>query len=144
GILLDEFRSIDALATAEQEAIEAVHGIGSGTAESVSRWFQNEQNQIVLEKFRQAGLPFSIGEKVEAAEGDLALEGLTFVITGTLPSMSRPDAKKLIEANGGKVTGSVSKNTNYLLAGEKAGSKLTKAESLEVNIISEDDLMGMI
>ncbi len=144
GILLDEFRTIDALSEADQESIEAVHGIGSGTAESLVRWFANEKNQALLTKFREAGLQFSIGEKPEAPEGGLPLDGLTFVITGTLPSMSRPDAKKLIEANGGKVTGSVSKNTNYLLAGEKAGSKLTKAEGLGVNIISEEQLNELI
>ncbi|MFK7802972.1 MAG: NAD-dependent DNA ligase LigA [Anaerolineae bacterium] len=146
GILLDEFRSIDSLAGADQEAIEAVHGIGSGTAESLTRWFADERNQALLEKFRQAGVQFSIGEKPAAAEGDqpLALDGFVFVITGTLPSMSRPDAKKLIEANGGKVTGSVSKNTSYLLAGEKAGSKLTKAEGLGVEILSEEKLLEML
>ncbi len=144
GILLDEFRSIDALAAADQEAIEAVHGIGSGTAESLVRWFADERNQALITKFHTAGLQFSIGEKPETVEGDLPLDGLVFVITGTLPSMSRPDAKKLIEANGGKVTGSVSKKTNYLLAGEKAGSKLTKAESLGVTVLSEESLMAML
>ena len=144
GILLDEFRSIDVLGAADQEAIEGIHGIGSGTAESLVRWFADERNKALLAKFREAGLQFSIGEKPEAPAGGLPLDGLTFVITGTLPSMSRPDAKKLIEANGGKVTGSVSKNTNYLLAGEKAGSKLTKAEGLGVTIISEEQLNEMI
>ena len=72
------------------------------------------------------------------------LEGLTFVITGTLPNLSRDEAKALIEAHGGKVTGSVSKNTNYLLAGEKAGSKLAKAESLGVAILDEASLQTMI
>ncbi|MFT5193055.1 MAG: DNA ligase (NAD+) [Cellvibrionaceae bacterium] len=145
GILLDEFRSIDGLSKADQESIEAVHGIGSGTAESLTAWFADDRNKVLLEKFRQAEVQFSIGEKPQPAEGEsLPLEGFVFVVTGTLPSMSRPDAKKLIEANGGKVTGSVSKKTSYLLAGEKAGSKLTKAEGLGVEILSEEKLLAMI
>ncbi|MEM7798402.1 MAG: NAD-dependent DNA ligase LigA, partial [Chloroflexota bacterium] len=144
GLLLDEFLSLDRIGSATQEEIEAIHGIGSGTAEAVVKWFEDERNKALLEKFRAAGLPFAI-EKAMVAAGeepaDLPFTGLTFVITGTLPSLSRDEAKALIEANGGKVTGSVSKKTSYLLAGEKAGSKLTKAEKLEVAVIDEAELM---
>lgn len=143
NLLLDELRSIDSLASASQTEIEAIYGVGEKTAAAVTQWFEHESNQNLLEKFRQAGLPFSMGAKTSPA-GAQPLEGWTFVITGTLPSLSRNEAKDLIEQHGGKVTGSVSKNTDYLLAGEKAGSKLTKAESLGVTIIDEEKLHQMI
>jgi DNA ligase (NAD+) len=143
GLLIDEFGSIDVLAEASQERLEEVEGIGPGTAVSVTTWFADERHRALLEKFRQAGLKFEAEKPDAVATGSDSLAGLTFVITGTLPSLSRDEAKALIEAHGGKVTGSVSKNTNYLLAGEKAGSKLTKAESLGVTIINESELLDM-
>ena len=142
GLLMGELGSIDALAAASQEELEAIEGIGPGTAVHILTWFANETNRRVLEKLRAAGLQFAV-EKTETAASQ-TLDGLTFVITGTLPSMSRDEAKALIEAHGGKVTGSVSKNTDYLLAGEKAGSKLAKAEALNVPILDEPGLKQMI
>jgi DNA ligase (NAD+) len=142
GLLMDEFGSIDALAEASQERLQEVEGIGPGTAVSVTTWFADERHRALLEKFRSAGLKFEVNRSDQAA-ASTALEGLTFVITGTLPSLSRDEAKALIEAHGGKVTGSVSKNTNYLLAGEKAGSKLTKAEALGIQVIDEAKLLDM-
>ncbi|WP_420627973.1 NAD-dependent DNA ligase LigA [Candidatus Leptofilum sp.] len=143
GLLMDEFGSIDALAAASQERLEEIEGIGPGTAVSVTTWFADERHRALLEKFRAAGLPFKV-EEAEDESGSDKLAGLTFVITGTLPTMSRNDAKTLIQANGGKVTGSVSKKTDYLLAGEKAGSKLTKAEALGVPVLDEASLKAMI
>ncbi|MCB8976618.1 MAG: NAD-dependent DNA ligase LigA [Ardenticatenaceae bacterium] len=144
GLLIDAFGSIDELAAADQERLEQIEGIGPGTAVSVTSWFADERHRALLEKFRAAGLKFAADKPEPAEAGSQSLAGLTFVITGTLPSLSRDDAKALIEANGGKVTGSVSKNTDYLLAGEKAGSKLSKAESLGVTVIDEAHLKGMI
>lgn len=144
GLLIDEFGSIDALAAASQERLEEIEGIGPGTAVSVTTWFADERHRALLEKFRQAGLKFEAERPENEGIGSQVLEGLTFVITGTLPNLSRDEAKALIEAHGGKVTGSVSKNTNYLLAGEKAGSKLAKAESLGVAILDEASLQTMI
>ncbi len=143
ALLLENLGSIDALASAEIDTLEAIDGIGPTTAAAVVDWFGKERNQAIVEKLRAAGLQFT-AEMAEAPAADAPLTGLTFVITGTLPSMGRSDAKALIEANGGKVTGSVSKNTDYLLAGEKAGSKLTKAESLGVAVIDEAQLQSMI
>lgn len=143
NLLLNELRSLDKLAQATAEELENIHGIGEKTAAEVVAWFANPVNQQLLEKFRTAGLPFSLGEKVAPA-GSLALENLVFVITGTLPTLGRDEAKALIEAHGGKVNGSVSKKTDYLLAGEAAGSKLTKAEELGVKIIDEATLYQMI
>ncbi|MFN2221698.1 MAG: BRCT domain-containing protein, partial [Candidatus Promineifilaceae bacterium] len=105
-------------------------------------WFGRERNQVILEKLRQGGLNFeAVKPEGEAAT---SLAGLTFVITGTLPTLSRDEARALIEANGGRVTGSVSKNTDYLLAGEKAGSKLAKAEALGVPVVDEAALGKLI
>jgi DNA ligase (NAD+) len=143
GLLINEFGSIDALAAADQARLEEVEGIGPGTAVSVTTWFADERHRALLEKFRAAGLQFT-AEKPTAGQGSGKLDGLTFVITGTLPTLSRDEAKALIETHGGKVTGSVSKNTNYLLAGEKAGSKLSKAESLGVAVIDEARLNEML
>jgi DNA ligase (NAD+) len=143
GLLIGEFGSIDALAAADQARLEEVEGIGPGTAVSVTTWFADERHRALLEKFRAAGLPFA-AEKPAVGAGSRQLDGLTFVITGTLPTLSRDEAKALIETHGGKVTGSVSKNTHFLLAGEKAGSKLSKAESLGVAIIDEARLNEMI
>ena len=144
SLLIREFGGIDELAAASQEQLEAVEGIGPQTAVSITSWFANEKNRALLEKFRKAGLQFAAAKPDEDAEASDSLAGLTFVITGTLPTLSRNEAKALIEANGGKVTGSVSKKTNYLLAGEKAGSKLTKAESLGVTVLDEAALNELV
>ena len=142
GMLMDELSGIDELSTATVERLQEIEGIGPQTAVAVVDWFGREKNQRILEKLRAAGLNFE-AQRTDVA-GPANLDGLTFVITGTLPSMSRDEAKALIEQNGGKVTGSVSKNTDYLLAGEKAGSKLAKAEALEVPILDEAALREMI
>ena len=142
NLLLDALGSIDAIAAASQEELETIDGIGPGTAESVVTWFAQEQHLALLEKFRAAGLNFVV-ERTEPA-GPQSLLDLVFVITGTLPTLGRNEAKALIEAHGGKVTGSVSKKTDYLLAGEKAGSKLTKAEELGVKVIDEAELRALL
>jgi len=105
-------------------------------------WHLLPFNQEMLGKLRDAGLNPSGQLTVDDGQPAL-LEGLTFVITGTLPTMSRKEAKEYILARGGKVTGSVSSKTDYLLAGEKAGSKLAKAKALEVKVIGEDELKEM-
>lgn len=143
-LLLDAFGSIDALAAATQAELEAVEGIGPGTAVSVVTWFANEKNRAMLAKLRAAGLNFARARPQSRETQPTPLAGLTFVITGTLPTLSREEAKALIEQHGGKVTGSVSKNTNYLLAGENAGSKLSKAQQLNIPILDEAALRQMI
>lgn len=144
ALLIDNLGGLDELAQASQEQLEQIEGIGPQTAVSVVDWFASARNQQLLEKFRRAGLTFAREKTAVDPERPQPLAGLTFVITGTLPSMSRDEAKAKIEAHGGKVTGSVSKNTDYLLAGEKAGSKLTKAESLGVPILNEPALLAML
>lgn len=143
GLLIDHLGGIDELAAASQAQLEEIEGIGEKTAVSILAWFASERNRALLEKFRQAGLTFAVEKTAVASDTPQPLAGLTFVITGTLPSLSRDEAKALIEAHGGKVTGSVSSKTDYLLAGEKAGSKLSKAKSLGVKILDEAALQEM-
>lgn len=143
GLLIDAFGGIDEIAAASQTELEQVEGIGPQTAASVVTWFVQEHNRQLLEKLRQAGLKFT-AERPAAGEVTDTLAGLTFVITGTLPSMTRDEAKAFIERHGGKVTGSVSGNTDYLVAGESAGSKLAKAEKLNVPILDEAGLRALV
>jgi DNA ligase (NAD+) len=139
-LLVHELGEIEHVMAAGQERLESIEGIGPQTAVSVETWFGREGNQIILEKLRQAGLNFAKQQSEMQAD---SLAGLTFVITGTLPTMSRSGAKAFIEEHGGRVTGSVSKNTDYLLAGEKAGSKLIKANALGIQVLSEETLHAL-
>lgn len=143
-LLLSAFGSMMALAEATPEQLQAVDGVGPQTAVSVCAWFNKAQNQTMLAKLQEAGLNFAIEQPNVTEQLPDTFAGKTFVITGTLPTLSRNEAKALIEAHGGKVTGSVSKKTDYLLAGEKAGSKLSKAEALGVPVLSEADLNGLL
>lgn len=143
-LLLDAFGSLDGLAAAPVDQIEEVYGIGPETAQSVAAWFADERHRALLEKFRAAGLPFAQETAADGEAGSRPLDGLTFVITGTLPTLSRTEAKELVEAHGGKVTGSVSKKTDFLILGENAGSKQTKAEKLGVPMLSEEELKAKI
>lgn len=139
-LLCERFDTIEKLKNATFEEIITIEGFGDTMASSVVNFFKDDNSNIIIKKLLDADV--NMTEPKETV-GD-ALNGLTFVITGTLPSLSRNDAKDLIQANGGKVTGSVSKKTNYLLAGEEAGSKLTKANDLGVQVISEQQLLEML
>jgi DNA ligase (NAD+) len=141
GLLLDALGSIDALAEADRRRLEQIDGIGPQIAAAVVAWFAEPHNQELLHKLRQAGLHFSAARH---AATNKTLAGRTFVITGTLPTMTRDEARAFIEAHGGKVTGSVSGKTDYLLVGEAAGSKLDKARDLGVAVIDEDELRRLV
>lgn len=141
--LAQKYSSIADIATLTEEELMTVDGIGDVSAKALRDFFSDANNLLMLDELKHLGVnmrSLSYGTKPLGE----ALSGLTFVITGTLPSMSREGAKALIETNGGKVVGSVSKKTNYLLAGDAAGSKLDKAKTLGVAIISEADLQKML
>ncbi|MGH2574409.1 MAG: helix-hairpin-helix domain-containing protein, partial [Ignavibacteria bacterium] len=140
-VLAKNFKSIDNLINASKEEIGNVYEIGPKIAESVWEFFHNKSNLLMLDKLKMAGLNFKIDT---AGQSSNKLEGVSFVLTGTLEKYTREEVKVIIENLGGKVSSSVSKKTNYLLAGKEAGSKLTKAKSLGVKVINEIDFEKMV
>jgi DNA ligase (NAD+) len=141
-LLMDHFDSLDTLAGTSLEELNAIPGIGPVLAQSIVNWFAQEPNRRVVEKLRAAGVA-TARPREEMSSSPKTLAGLTFVITGTLPTLSRETAKELVKAHGGKVTDSVSKNTHYLVAGESAGSKLARAQQLGVPVIDEATLQHL-
>jgi DNA ligase (NAD+) len=139
-LLAEAFGSMDALMAASVEELEAVDEVGPRVALAIQEFFAEEKNRQLVEKLRQAGLTFSAEKKKKSSK----LEGLTFVLTGTMPDLTREDAKSRIEAAGGRVSGSVSKKTSYLVAGEDAGSKLDKAKELKVPVIEQAELLTLL
>jgi DNA ligase (NAD+) len=139
SLLCKKFPSMDKLLAAGIEDISEIEGFGSVMAESVVTALREPHSLELIERLEQSGV--NMCSKETESTGDNRFAGLTFVITGTLPTMKRDEAKKLIESFGGKVSGSVSKKTDYLVAGEDAGSKLVKAQELGTEIISEQDLI---
>jgi DNA ligase (NAD+) len=136
--LAEYFGSMEAIADASLEELQQAEEVGPKIAESIFQFFQETHNRELIERLRAAGLQFTHATRRPKA-GPLA--GKTLVLTGTLPTLTRDDAKKMIEQAGGKVSGSVSKKTNYVVAGEDAGSKLAKAEELGVEIWDEARLV---
>lgn len=139
-LIAERCGTIDRVMEADAESLAEIPDIGLKMAQSVVHFFSEDATKKLIERFKEYGLDMTC----TAEEVGDALGGRTFVITGTLPGMKRSEAKKLIEANGGKVTGSVSKKTDYLLAGDEAGSKLDKANSLGIPVIDEPELLRMI
>ncbi len=140
--LANHYKDLGELCQAIQEELESLAGFGPNIAESIVKWFSNQENQIILRKLKANGV-WPVAEHEEHA-GVQPLDGLTFVITGTLPTMSRSEVKSLIENNGGKVAGSVSGKTDYLVAGEDPGSKYDEAQKRDLPIISEEELEQLI
>lgn len=141
-LLARAFGSMEALSTATLDALKTVDGIGDIVAESITLFFADEENQRLIEELKQYGLNMQGDSSGTAENGRFA--GQTFVLTGTLPTLSRQDATELIQAQGGKISSSVSKKTHYVLAGEEAGSKLEKAQNLGVRIIGEPELRELL
>jgi DNA ligase (NAD+) len=140
-ILADTFGELDRIAALSSEELQQAEEVGPKVAESVRGFFASEQNRALIERLRGYGLNFHHEAKPKTAG---ALTGKTFVLTGTLPTLKREEAKALIEAAGGKVTGSVSKKTDFVVAGEEAGSKLDKARELGITILDEGQLKAML
>lgn len=141
-ILADNFPSITALQQATREELESIEGIGPRIAESVVRFFRDGHNLRLIDRLLRAGVPMKSGKK--KSESRAAFAGKTFVLTGTLESMSRDEAKERIETAGGKTSSSVSAKTDYVIAGTEAGSKLRKAEELKVAVLSEKEFLKML
>ncbi|MCL6546451.1 MAG: NAD-dependent DNA ligase LigA [Bryobacteraceae bacterium] len=139
--LAETFGSLDAIAAADEQTLQQAEEVGPKVARSIRQFFQEERNRELVERLRQAGLTFH-HKRVERKGGPL--EGKVFVLTGTLPHWTREEAKARIEAAGGKVTGSVSKKTDYVVAGAGPGSKLAKARELGIPVIDEAELQRML
>src|SRR5579884_91761 len=140
-ILAAHFGSLNAIAAASAETLQEVNEVGPKVAQAIRQFFDEPRNRELIERLRAAGLRFT-GPREKKKTGPLT--GLTFVLTGTLPSLKREEAKQLIEEGGGKVAGSVSKSTSFVIAGEDAGSKLAKARELGVPVRDEDGLLEML
>ncbi len=131
---------MEKLAAATREELQGAGEVGPKVAEALFVFFREPHNQALLERLKAANLSFQYAKKKEGGP----LTGMTFVITGTLPHLSREEAKEKIESNGGKVAAAVSRKTSYVLAGSDAGSKLDKARTLNIRIIGEGDLFALI
>jgi DNA ligase (NAD+) len=139
-LLAETFGDLDKIAAVDEDELQKAEEVGPKVARSIHQFFREKHNQALVEKLRSEGFTFTYAVKKKSG----ALQGRTFVLTGTLPSLSREEAKERIETAGGKVAGSVSKKTNYVVAGEEAGSKLDKAKELGVEVIGEARLLEMI
>ncbi|MBV8858604.1 MAG: NAD-dependent DNA ligase LigA [Acidobacteria bacterium] len=144
ALLARHFRSLEALRTATVEQIDDIHEIGLTVAESVRDWFDDEGNVELCERLRQRGVRTELAGGGVGAQADEAFAGKQFVLTGRLETLTRDEARALIEARGGRVTSTVSKKTDYVVAGEEAGSKLEKAQALGLKVIDEEGLKEML
>ena len=142
--VVNRFRSVDALFDATPEQLSEIEDIGEVTSRTITEFFALPETRALVDKLKNAGVMTALPETEDDGTADNRFEGLTFVLTGTLPTMTRGEATELIKKYGGKASGSVSKKTHYVLAGSDAGSKLTKANELGVKVISEDEFLEML
>ncbi|MFW5810975.1 MAG: helix-hairpin-helix domain-containing protein, partial [Thermodesulfobacteriota bacterium] len=145
GLLAVHFQSLERTMAASREELEGIEGVGPEIADSIRHFFDQEENRKTIQRILDSGVePFLDSAYEDTGKTDSPLAGKVFVLTGTLTSMTRSEAKKRIESAGGKVTGSVSKNTDYLVAGDKPGSKLKKAETLDIQVLDETKLADLL
>jgi DNA ligase (NAD+) len=136
------FRDLDALLTADEQKLQQVADVGPVVAQSVAAFCSEKHNRDVIAELLVAGIAFApMAEREKSAPG---IAGKTFVLTGALPTLTRDEAKARIEAKGGKISGSVSKKTHYVIAGTDAGSKLSKAQDLGVAVLDEQGLLSLL
>jgi DNA ligase (NAD+) len=140
-LLAEHYGSLEKIAIESAEALQQVPEVGPKVAESIAAFFRESQNQVLLERLKAAGVSF---EYTIREQRDGPLTGMTFVLTGALPTLTREDAKERIEAAGGKVAGSVSRKTTFVVAGDEAGSKLDKAKTLKIRVIGEAQLLALL
>jgi DNA ligase (NAD+) len=144
-LLADNFPTVDQLIDASIATLSGIYGIGAEIAESVQEWFSIEANLTLIQRLQNAGLSLATGESQMRSQAiPTPLTGNTVVLTGTLPTLKRNEAKELVEKAGGKVTGSVSAKTDYVVVGEEAGAKLAKAEKLGIALLTEQELLRLL
>ena len=143
GDLASAYHDLDALSSTTVDDLQQLEGIGPNIAQAITDWFERERNKLVLKKLKQVGIwpAEQLAGREEVAQQ--TLDGLTFVVTGTLAGFSRDEIKAFIESKGGKVTGSVSNKTDYVVVGENPGSKLDKAQQLNISILDEGALLKL-
>lgn len=141
-ILADSFGSIEKLAKASEEELQSAYQIGPRIAQSVARFFRDERNLGVIEKLNKAGVTLEVKEHKKRAREELA--GKTFVLTGALTNFTREEAKSMIEEQGGNVSSSVSKKTDYVIVGAEPGSKYDKARALGIKTLSEEEFIKLV
>ena len=139
--LAENFDTIDKLISASEEEIESVEDIGPSISSSIKQFFSNTENLEILDRLKNHGLQLKAKKKQKISD---SLNGKNFVLTGTLSSISRDQAKELIIQHGGKAVSSVSSNTDYVVAGDKAGSKLDKAKKLNIKILTEEEFFDLL
>ncbi|MGH9400341.1 MAG: helix-hairpin-helix domain-containing protein, partial [Thermoanaerobaculia bacterium] len=140
--LARRFGTLDALAGASADQLEGVEEVGPNTAAAIAAWFSHPRHRQLVERLRRHGVHFTAGKA--AGAGSATLSGKTVVITGTLPGVTREEAAERLEAAGARVAGSVSKKTDYLVAGEEAGSKLVRARELGVRTVTWDEMLEIM
>jgi DNA ligase (NAD+) len=138
--LAEHFGNIDDIIAADIPTLTAINDIGPKVAATIHEFFQNDHNLALVKRLKALGLTMPAEKRITTS----TLQGLTFVLTGTLPTLTREAAKEMIESAGGKVSGSVSKKTDYVVAGEEAGSKLDKAQSLGIKVLDEPGLRALL
>jgi DNA ligase (NAD+) len=143
-LLMQHYASLEEIMNASPAELNAIDGIGPRIAESVADYFSLEPNRNLIREFAAAGVRIAEERRPAAPKAALPFAGLTFVVTGTLPTLSRDQAHDLIKAHGGKVTGSVSAKTSYVVVGENAGSKLVRAQELGISILTEEQLQALV
>jgi DNA ligase (NAD+) len=139
-LLAQEFGSIEAVMAASAEELERVEEVGPRISQAILEFFADKANRDLVKRLADAGVDMTAEKRQRSAQ----LAGLTFVLTGTLPTMTRDEAKEKIESAGGKTAGSVSKKTSYVVAGEESGSKLDKARELKIPVIDEEGLLALL
>lgn len=143
-ILANNFGSMDNLSKATEEEIQSIHEIGPKIARSVAKFFKDKKNVELINKLKDAGLQFESEKKKNPGKVNENVNNKTFVLTGTLENYKRDEAQRIIEDLGGRVSSSVSKKTDYVLAGSEAGSKLDKAKDLGVKVLSESEFEALV
>jgi DNA ligase (NAD+) len=141
--LAKKYTNLDELSNASMDELLTIEGIGPNIANQIVEWFNQERNKLILLKLKKVGVWPQVKKSEKTIEVEMPLDGKVFVVTGALDRFSRTEIKELIESLGGKISSSVSKNTDFVLVGESPGSKFEKAKELGINILNEEEFIKL-